>query len=74
MQVNTASRMESNGVKGCIHVSQATADALIATGKQQWLTERQDRIVAKGKGEMVTYFVQVKVGSAVTSSNNDDYD
>jgi class 3 adenylate cyclase len=31
--VNTASRMESNGVRGRIHVSQATTDELIKEGK-----------------------------------------
>lgn len=49
--------METCGVKGKIHCSQETADALIATGKGSWLTERPDKIVAKGKGEMTTYFV-----------------
>ncbi|CAB9512443.1 Receptor-type guanylate cyclase gcy [Seminavis robusta] len=62
--VNTASRMESNGVKGRIHVSQSTADSLRARGKEHWLEERQDRIVAKGKGVMQTYFVNVTESSA----------
>jgi class 3 adenylate cyclase len=53
--VNTASRMESNGMKGKIHCSQTTADALITAGKTQWLTSREDKITAKGKGEMQTY-------------------
>lgn len=48
--VNTASRMESNGIKGRIHVSASTA-ALLPV---KWLTEREDKIVAKGKGEMIT--------------------
>ena len=57
--VNTASRMESNGVKGTIHVSASTAALLPA----KWLTEREDKIVAKGKGEMTTYFVSTVVGA-----------
>jgi class 3 adenylate cyclase len=52
--VNTASRMESNGMKGKIHCSQTTADALITAGKTMWLTSRVDKITAKGKGEMQT--------------------
>jgi hypothetical protein len=49
----------SNGVRGRIHVSQATADALTAKGKGQWLKAREDKIVAKGKGEMQTYFIDM---------------
>jgi len=56
--MNTASRMESNGEKGRIQVSQATADLLIASGKSKWLTPREGKIVAKGKGEMQTYWVE----------------
>jgi class 3 adenylate cyclase len=55
--MNTASRMESNGVRGRIHVSQATADEVTAKGKGQWVTAREDKITAKGKGEMQTYFI-----------------
>ena len=40
-----------------IHVSQATADALTAKGKGQWLKAREDKIFAKGK--MQTYFIDV---------------
>jgi class 3 adenylate cyclase len=49
--VNTASRMESNGVAGKIQVSQATADILIAAGKEHWVIKREDLIIAKGKGK-----------------------
>ena len=58
--VNTAARMESTGVKGKIQVSQATADELVVKGKEDWIVPRQDRVVAKGKGEMQTYFVVMK--------------
>ncbi|CAB9499730.1 Receptor-type guanylate cyclase gcy [Seminavis robusta] len=66
--VNTASRMESTGVAGCVHVSQVTADALRVLGKTNWLTHRNDKIVAKGKGEMDTYFVSIPTASTVLSS------
>ena len=56
--VNTASRMESNGVKGRIHVSDATAALLPA----KYLIRRQDKVHAKGKGEMTTYFVDILNG------------
>jgi class 3 adenylate cyclase len=71
--VNTAARMESNGVRGRIHVSQATADALIIKGKSDWLINREDKVVAKGKGEMQTYFIAAKSDkSVVTTGSSDD--
>ena len=57
--VNTASRMESTCVRGKIQVSQATADVLILQNKGSWLTAREDKVVAKGKGQMQTYWVNV---------------
>jgi hypothetical protein len=42
--------MESNGIRGGIHVSDSTASLL----PDKWLTMREDKIVAKGKGEMTT--------------------
>jgi class 3 adenylate cyclase len=70
--VNTAARMESNGTRGRIHVSQSTADALIAAGKDQWVTPREDKIVAKGKGEMQTYWAQIKTGKTAMSQTSSD--
>jgi class 3 adenylate cyclase len=51
--VNTASRMESYGVPGRIHVSEATY-ALLAAGFD---VEKRAPIDVKGKGEMQTYLV-----------------
>jgi class 3 adenylate cyclase len=70
--VNTAARMESNGIRGRIHVSQSTADALIAAGKYQWISPREDKIVAKGKGEMQTYWVHIKAGKTAMSRTSSD--
>jgi class 3 adenylate cyclase len=70
--MNTASRMESNGFAGKIQVSQETADLLIAAGKQHWLTPREDKIVAKGKGELQTYWVSTKSSGSVGSDNGTD--
>ena len=66
--VNVASRMESNGVKGRIHVSQATADELVASGKGAWLEARQDKIYAKGIGEVQTYFCTPNVSTSSATS------
>jgi Adenylate and Guanylate cyclase catalytic domain len=52
-----AARMESTGVRDKIHVSQQTADLLIAAGKTHWVTPRQDQVNVKGKGLMTTFFL-----------------
>jgi hypothetical protein len=49
--------MESEGEKGRIQVSQETADLLIGSGKSHWVRLREDTIVAKGKGELHTYWL-----------------
>ena len=64
----TASRMESTGEGGRIQVSQATADLLIAAGKSKWITPREDKILAKGKGEMSTWWVAVSSEASTTMS------
>lgn len=68
--MNTASRMESNGKPGMIHLSQETADLLIAAGKSHWITPRQDKIVAKGKGELQTYWLCIHNVARGKSNNS----
>ncbi|CAB9510132.1 Receptor-type guanylate cyclase gcy [Seminavis robusta] len=55
--VNTASRMESNGLAGRIQASMSTTELLIAAGKKEWLEEREGGIEAKGKGRLRTFWV-----------------
>jgi Adenylate and Guanylate cyclase catalytic domain len=66
--VNTASRMESKGIPDKIHVSEATAEALKASGKDDWLVKRNGQIDVKGKGLMQTYFAEPT--DAATSQRN----
>jgi Adenylate and Guanylate cyclase catalytic domain len=54
-----AARMESNGQRNCIHLSQATADLLTEAGKGHWIYPRADLVNAKGKGSMQTYWVNL---------------
>lgn len=51
--VNTASRMESHGVPGCIQITQTTYNLL----HNEYLFENRGIIKVKGKGEMNTYFL-----------------
>jgi hypothetical protein len=58
--VNTAARMESTGLRNQIQVSVATAELLRKGGREVWLSAREDTIVAKGKGEMQTFWVATR--------------
>jgi 3'5'-cyclic nucleotide phosphodiesterase len=51
--------MESTGKKGCIHLSQETADEISLAGKSAWIKERSDKVTAKGKGELTTYWLSL---------------
>lgn len=64
----TAARMESTGFRGKIHLSQDTAEYLVSHGKSDWLSKRADVVVAKGKGEMQTYWLVVNTGSRSRTS------
>ena len=78
--MNTAARMESNGKPGCIHLSEQTASLLIESGKSNWLEMRKDKIVAKGKGELQTYWLSRNTSSSggsrteLSESVHDDTD
>jgi len=51
--VNTASRMETTGVPGCIQVTERTYRRL----RDGYRFERRGVVAVKGKGEMVTWFL-----------------
>lgn len=55
--VNTASRMESHGQPGAIHVAESTYQKL----KSKFRWEERGSIEIKGKGMMLTYFLSGKL-------------
>ncbi|EDW15120.1 atrial natriuretic peptide receptor 1 isoform X1 [Drosophila mojavensis] len=57
--VNTASRMESNGEALKIHISETTKLALDEFGS--FVTTRRGLVPMKGKGEMLTYWLEGEV-------------
>jgi hypothetical protein len=65
---------ESNGVPGMIQASEDTATILRGFGKGSWLTPRDGKINAKGKGDLQTYFIKARVSrpSKVTASTRSD--
>lgn len=52
--VNTASRMESHGLPGCIQVTATTYHRC----KEKFIFEERGVVPVKGKGEMLTYFLR----------------
>jgi hypothetical protein len=61
--VNTAARIESTGARSKIHISQETADLLVADGKSKWIKPRDKAVSAKGKGSLTTFWLDIKGGS-----------
>ena len=55
--VNTASRMESNGKVGSIQISEETKNLL----EGAFTIEERGKVAMKGKGELMTYFLQGSV-------------
>jgi hypothetical protein len=70
--MNTAARIESTGLPNKTQVSKATADLLIKAGKSHWLERRHETVLAKGKGELETYWLtlQHNGGSAISSADD----
>jgi class 3 adenylate cyclase len=58
--VNTAARLESTGERDRIHISEETASLLEAAGKPHWFKARAEKVVAKGKGELQTFWLHIK--------------
>jgi len=62
--------MESTSVPGRIQLSSVTADLLMKAGKDKWITEREDAVIAKGLGKVKTFWFRMKTDSVVSSNLN----
>ncbi|KAL3930178.1 MAG: hypothetical protein SGBAC_011874 [Bacillariaceae sp.] len=72
--MNVASRVESTGVAGRIHVSKDTAECLRKCNKGHWLVKRENgSVIAKGKGDIQTFWIGKAVEQAryETASESD---
>jgi class 3 adenylate cyclase len=56
--VNTASRMQTTGVPGCIQVTERTRQLL----RERYVFRERGIIQVKGKGKMRTYFLSGRTG------------
>eukprot|EP00526_Cylindrotheca_closterium_P003919 CAMPEP_0113631220 /NCGR_PEP_ID=MMETSP0017_2-20120614/16224_1 /TAXON_ID=2856 /ORGANISM="Cylindrotheca closterium" /LENGTH=1165 /DNA_ID=CAMNT_0000541721 /DNA_START=11 /DNA_END=3511 /DNA_ORIENTATION=- /assembly_acc=CAM_ASM_000147 len=74
--VNTCARIETTGTKNKIHVSKETAELLKKSGKTHWVTARGDKVTAKGKGELETFWLNnirgAETKSAISGSSASD--
>jgi len=73
--MNTTSRIESTGQGDRIHISQETANLLVEAGKSEWISKREDVVMAKGKGVLQTFWLSVgtKKGSVFSSSQGTEH-
>jgi class 3 adenylate cyclase len=68
--VNTTARVETTGERGRIHISRDTANLIITAGKPHWVQKREDKVVAKGKGELETYWLDTRGGTNTPSCHS----
>ena len=59
---------------GRVQISQATADQLAKSGKSTWYTPREEKVLAKGKGHLSTYWLKVVSSSSSGGSANSSED
>ena len=64
--MNTTARVETTGRKNQIHLSETTAALISNANKGHWIVKREDKVTAKGKGEMTTYWLLPPVAAMVT--------
>jgi class 3 adenylate cyclase len=67
--VNTAARMESTGEPRKIQISSETAALLSAARKESWCEKRDTTVMAKGKGELTTYWLIMKQKTSKAGSH-----
>ncbi|CAH0404758.1 unnamed protein product [Chilo suppressalis] len=69
--VNVASRMESTGKAGCIQVTEETCHILESFG---YFFEQRGLVAVKGKGQLMTYYLQGKRDAPLTNTNKSQAD
>ncbi|GKY95745.1 hypothetical protein MPSEU_000535300 [Mayamaea pseudoterrestris] len=82
--VNITARIENTGAKNMIHLSPETAELLQHAGKGHWTRPRENKITATGKGEVQTFWLEIKGekahsmssggGGSDPSASNADYE
>ena len=60
--------MESTSEANRIQLSQSTANLIEAAGKSHWFVAREEKVHAKGKGELQTYWLVTTSAAADSKS------
>ena len=71
--VNTTARIESLGAPGRIHLSEETAEELRKFEKEDWLIPREERVHAKGKGRLTTFWLTIKPYGDASERTNEQF-
>jgi hypothetical protein len=53
--------MEQTGERDKIQLSKETADLVLSGGKSKWIVPRGDKVFAKGKGELETFWLVLRL-------------
>jgi len=64
------SRFRSTGIKEKIQISKETQGLLFAAGKEHWTRLRPDAVLAKGKGMLQTYWLNVYARKATSTAGS----
>lgn len=67
--MNFAARMEHHSAPNQIQCSEFTASLIKEAGREHWLRPREDKVTAKGKGELQTFWIAPHMGGV---ESNDD--
>uniref|UniRef100_A0A7S3L4M9 Phosphodiesterase n=1 Tax=Amphora coffeiformis TaxID=265554 RepID=A0A7S3L4M9_9STRA len=70
--MNTAARIESTSKPGRIQLSKETGELVIAAGKGHWIEKREEKVEAKGKGALETFFLKQNYNRQPGSSSGHD--
>ena len=69
--MNTTARIESTSKPGRIQISKETGELVIEAGKGHWIEKREEKVEAKGKGSLETYWLKENYNRQPGSNGND---
>jgi hypothetical protein len=70
--MNRASRIETSGRAGRVHMSTETADLLISSGKGDWVSKREDIVNLKGIGHVSTFWLNIRSEGTIGTEDLSD--